>query len=99
MHDTGGKRSKPPTSLDDQGGNLRAGEALLHLIPERHALFAAHADDTRRVRATQEESAIELSKQSKERALVGEVISTVALADQISREKVLRGVSPEGERK
>ena len=34
----------------------------------------------------QEESAIELSNQSKERALVGEVISTVALADQISRE-------------
>ena len=34
----------------------------------------------------QEESAIELSKQSKERALVSEVISTVALADQISRE-------------
>ena len=31
-------------------------------------------------------SAIELSNQSKERALVGEVISTVALADQISRE-------------
>ena len=30
--------------------------------------------------------AIELSNQSKERALVGEVISTVALADQISRE-------------
>ena len=34
----------------------------------------------------QEESAIELSNQSKERALVGEVISTVVLADQISRE-------------
>ena len=39
-----------------------------------------------RVREMQEESAIELSNQSKERALVGEVISTVALADQISRE-------------
>jgi len=39
-----------------------------------------------RVRDMQEESAIELSNQSKERALVGEVISTVALADQISRE-------------
>ena len=34
----------------------------------------------------QEESAIEPGNQSKERALVGEVISTVALADQISRE-------------
>lgn len=38
------------------------------------------------MRDLQEESAIELSNQSKERALVGEVISTVALADQISRE-------------
>jgi len=39
-----------------------------------------------RVRDMQEESAIELSNQSKERALVGEVISIVALADQISWE-------------
>jgi hypothetical protein len=39
-----------------------------------------------RVHDMQDESAIELSNQSKERALVGEVISTVALADQISRE-------------
>lgn len=39
-----------------------------------------------RVRDLQEESAIELSNQSKERALEGEVIPTVALADQISRE-------------
>ena len=39
-----------------------------------------------RVRDMQEESAIELGNQSKERALVGEVLSTVALADQISRE-------------
>lgn len=39
-----------------------------------------------RVRDLQEESAIELRNRSKERALVGEVISTVALADQISQE-------------
>ena len=39
-----------------------------------------------RVRDMQEESAIELSNQSKERALAGEVISTVAIANQISRE-------------
>ena len=38
-----------------------------------------------RMRDMQEESAIELSNQSKERALGGEVISTVAFADQISR--------------
>ncbi|MBI5386661.1 MAG: DUF4365 domain-containing protein [Verrucomicrobia bacterium] len=38
------------------------------------------------MRDLQEESAIDLSNQSKECARVGEVISTVALADQISRE-------------
>ncbi len=47
--------------------------------------FASH-EIQQRVRDLQEESAIVLSNQSKERALVGEVISTVALADQISRE-------------
>jgi small GTP-binding protein len=40
-----------------------------------------------RVRDMQEESKIVLDNESKERALVGEVISTVALAAQISREK------------
>ena len=40
-----------------------------------------------RVRDLQEESKIVLDNESKERALVGEVISTVALAGQISREK------------
>ena len=39
-----------------------------------------------RVRELQEKSAIVLDNESKERALVGEVISTVALAGQISRE-------------
>jgi len=42
-----------------------------------------------RVRDLQEESAIVLDNESKERALVGEVISTVALADQISRELIV----------
>ena len=46
----------------------------------------ASAETQQRVRDMQEESAIVLSNQSKERALVGEVISTVALANQISRE-------------
>jgi hypothetical protein len=40
----------------------------------------------RRVREMQEQSALVLDNESKERALVGEVISTVALARQISRE-------------
>ncbi len=39
-----------------------------------------------RVRKLQDQSAILLDNESKERALVGEVISTVALAGQISRE-------------
>jgi hypothetical protein len=39
-----------------------------------------------RVRDLQEETTIVLSNQNKERTLVGEVISTVALAGQISRE-------------
>jgi hypothetical protein len=39
-----------------------------------------------RVRGLQEQSALVLDKESKERSLVGEVISTVALAGQISRE-------------
>ena len=49
-------------------------------------LCFASPEIQQRVRDMQEESAIELGNQSKERALVGEVISTVALADQISRE-------------
>lgn len=40
-----------------------------------------------RVRELEEQSAIVLDNESKERALVGEVISTVALAGQICREK------------
>lgn len=55
------------------------------LWDEMEQCFASR-EIQQRVRDLQEESAIVLSNQSKERALVGEVISTVALADQISRE-------------
>jgi hypothetical protein len=48
-------------------------------------LFAS-AEIQQQVRKLQEQSAIVLDNESKERALVGEVISTVALAGQISRE-------------
>src|SRR5215207_4170923 len=45
------------------------------------------SDETRRkLRELQEQVAIVLDNESKDRALVGEVISTVALAGQISRE-------------
>jgi Domain of unknown function (DUF4365) len=48
-------------------------------------LFAS-PEMKQRVRKLQEQSAIVLDNESKERALVGEVISTVALAGQLSRE-------------
>lgn len=60
-------------------------EQRVPLWDEMEQCFAS-PEVQQRVRDMQEESAIELSNQSKERALVGEVISTVALADQISRE-------------
>ena len=60
-------------------------EKRVPLWDEMEQCFAS-PEIQRRVRDLQEESAIVLSNQSKERALVGEVISTVALADQISRE-------------
>jgi len=60
-------------------------EQRVPLWDEMEQCFASR-EIQQRVRAMQEDSAIELSNQSKERALVGEVISTVALADQISRE-------------
>lgn len=46
----------------------------------------ASPETKQRVRELQDESALVLDNESKERALVGEVISTVALAGQISRE-------------
>jgi small GTP-binding protein len=46
----------------------------------------ASPETKQRVRELQQQSAIVLDNESKERALVGEVISTVALAGQISRE-------------
>ncbi len=60
-------------------------EKRVPLWDEMEQCFAS-PEIQRRVREMQEESAIVLSNQSKERALVGEVISTVALANQISRE-------------
>ena len=60
-------------------------EQRVPLWDEMEQCFAS-PETPQRVCDMQEESAVELSNQSKERALVGEVISTVALADQISRE-------------
>lgn len=60
-------------------------ERRVPLWDEMEQCFA-RAEIQQRVREMQEEATIVLSNQSKERALVGEVISTVALANQISRE-------------
>src|SRR5260370_4560718 len=60
-------------------------EKRILLWDEMEDLFAS--DETKqRVRELQEQSALVLDNESKERALVGEVISTVALAGQICRE-------------
>ena len=60
-------------------------EKQVPLWDELEQCFAS-SEIQQRVRDMQEASAIVLNNESKERALVGEVISTVALAGQISRE-------------
>jgi small GTP-binding protein len=61
-------------------------EKRLPLWDEMEQCFAS-PEIQQRVRDMQAEANVELDNESKERALVGEVISTVALAAQISREK------------
>lgn len=60
-------------------------EKRVPLWDEMEQSFAS-PETKQRVRELQEESAVVLDNESRERALVGEVISTVALAGQISRE-------------
>ena len=60
-------------------------EERVPLWDEMEQCFAS-PEIQQRVRELQEQSDIVLDNESKERALVGEVISTVALAGQISRE-------------
>ena len=60
-------------------------EKRIPLWDEMEELFAS-ADVKNRVRGLQEQAKIVLDNESKDRALVGDVISTVALAGQISRE-------------
>ena len=60
-------------------------EERMPLWDELEQWFAS-PEMQQRVRELQEQSAIVLDNESKERALVGEVISTVALAGQICRE-------------
>jgi len=60
-------------------------EKRIPLWDKMEELFAG-AETKQRVRELEEQSAIVLDSESKERALVGEVVSTVALAGQLSRE-------------
>jgi small GTP-binding protein len=62
-------------------------EERVPLWDEMEQCFAS-AEVQERVRQLQEQSNLVLDSESKERALVGEIISTVALAGQICREKV-----------
>jgi hypothetical protein len=72
-------KQKPPNILCSEC------EKRVPLWDDLEQCFAS-PEVQQRVRDMQAESAIVLSNESKERALVGEVISTVALAGQISRE-------------
>lgn len=91
-------QGRPPEADDGRRTPLRKGRdkapsiicvrcetRRVPLWDELEQAFASQ-ETQQRVRDMQEEVSIVLSNQSKERALVGEVISTVALADQISRE-------------
>jgi len=72
-------KNKPPTIICVHC------EERVQLWDDMEQQFAS-PEIQQRVRDMQEEATIELSNQSKERVLVGEVISTVALANQICRE-------------
>lgn len=73
-----------------EAGRLDIGCAVcderVNLVDDLELQFAA-PEVIRRARRLEELATAELDNESKERALVGEVISTVALARQISREK------------
>jgi hypothetical protein len=73
-----GKKDIPCVECDDPAKRIP-------LWDEMEELFAS-SEVQQQVRELQEQSSIVLDNESKERALVGEVISTVALAGQISRE-------------
>ncbi|MEZ4942800.1 MAG: DUF4365 domain-containing protein [Saprospiraceae bacterium] len=75
----GGQADKKPTMI------CVGCEERFPLWDEMEQYFAS-PEAQRQVRALQEHSDFILDAESKERALVGEVISTVALAGQISRE-------------
>lgn len=73
-----GKKDIPCINCDDSSKRIP-------LWDEMEELFSS-SEIKQQVHILQDESIIELDNESKERALVGEVISAVALAGQISRE-------------
>ncbi|ABW27178.1 TIR domain-containing protein [Acaryochloris marina] len=82
-------RNRAMQRLHDQGKEAKIicvnCETYVQLWDEMEATFA-DPDILSRVRTLEAEAQRELDNESKERALVGDVISTVALAGQISRE-------------
>jgi Domain of unknown function (DUF4365) len=73
-----GKRDIPCVNCDDAAKRIPLWDRMEDLF--------ASAEMKQRVRELQDQAAIVLDNESKDRALVGEVISTVALAGQLSRE-------------
>ena len=81
-----GRRIKSLLGMSDGPTIICAAcEKRVPLWDEMEECFAS-PEIQERVRELQEQSSLVLDNESKERALVGEVISTVALAGQISRE-------------
>ena len=82
-------RERAMQRLNDNGAEAKIicvnCEKYVQLWDEMEAAFA-DPEIMRRVRELEKEDEIELDNESKERLLVGEVVSTVALAKQISRE-------------
>ncbi|MGF1513409.1 MAG: GTP-binding protein [Elainellaceae cyanobacterium] len=82
-------RQRAMQRLNDQGKEAKIicvnCEKYVQLWDEMEAAFA-DPDIMRRVRELEAESDRELDNESKERALVGDIISTVSLAGQIARE-------------
>lgn len=92
-----GECSQPVADLRAVEHRMQAGrvdigcavcDARVPLVDELELQFAA-PEVIRQARQLEEKASVELDNESKERALVGEVISTVALAQQLSREKTV----------
>lgn len=85
-HGPGGKAAPRTAKAESPSIVCARCEKRVPLWDELEQCFAS-PETQETVRALQQQSAIVLDSESKERALVGEVVSAVALAGQICREK------------